>query len=177
MRQLWLPAVSPEVTPSCPVRTGQVIEASQLTRDDLTRQLLPPGEPRTGKPPARVVAASRPLRAPVCEAPGGAGAAGTQGARQERRVTANPIAVVLRPRPTPAELAELDALIARLEWAADGGDGSICSTSEPDDVQAINLEWILHGSLLEAMAAVLMKCGPARPSALEQSENSRGAAA
>jgi hypothetical protein len=80
-------------------------------------------------------------------------------------------------RATPAELAELDALIARLEWAADGGDGSICSTTELDDVPALNLEWILRGPLLEAMAAVVMKWAQARPLALEESEESPGAAA
>jgi hypothetical protein len=187
MAQLWLPAVPPEVPPACPERTRQPASAREGTQDR--------------EPPARVVAASAPAAGAVCEAPGGAGAAGTQGARASGRVTAHSADVqpcapaelaaaagtraarcqhhtgIRRPAPSPAELAELDALIARLEWAADGGDGSVCSTTELEDVPALNLEWILHGALLEAMAAVLMDVHAARPFRLEQSENSRGAAA
>jgi hypothetical protein len=224
MRQLWLPAVAPEVPAACLDRTGQADS--------------PLAEPRTGNP-ARVVAASAPAPGAVCEAPGGAGAAGTQRAHRERKETPNPVGVVLptfgeswrasrrtkaqqvkdrvgrpvrsltsprareaasptqdgrgpsseteqtqfvRPsltalRASPAELMALEWEVARIEWAADGGDGSVCSTTELDDVPALNLEWILHGPLLEAMAAVIMKWTSARPSALEQTDNSREAAA
>lgn len=71
-------------------------------------------------------------------------------------------------RDTPAELA---AHIERLEWAADGGDGSVCSTRELDDVPTLDLEWMLRGALLEAMAAIVLRVGDARSFAPFQSEN------
>jgi hypothetical protein len=58
-----------------------------------------------------------------------------------------------------AARAELATELERQEWAADGGDGSICSTHEDPgeggpDARALNLEWMLRGELLAAMATV-----------------------
>lgn len=59
----------------------------------------------------------------------------------------------------------------REEWAADGGDGSVCSTDEGDP-PTLNLEWLINGALLEVMAAVVMRPEPARVSSGRQPEDS-----
>ena len=76
------------------------------------------------------------------------------------------------PPPSASELAELDELIERLEWAADGGHGAVCSVWARDDVPTLDLEWLLNGALLEVMAAVTLLPREARRESLEQSENS-----
>lgn len=120
---------------------------------------------------ARVVAASAPAAGAVREARG-AGAVGTRGERRRRRVEL-PQGVRF---PTADELAELEREIERQEWAADGGDGSVWSDDRPDP-RALNLEWILRGPLLEALAAITWKPLEARREALEEPENYSGAAA
>lgn len=173
-------------------------------------QLLLPYDGVGGSPgqgtPSRVVAASAPAAGAVREAPG-AGAAGTRGRPpRERREALRRAPVELSER----ERFELELHALRVEWAADGGDGSICSTTEAigwrcpwcgrwcevweescplceDDeaidesravgVQALNLEWILHGPLLEALAIIQWKPLETQPSALEEPEKSREAAA
>ena len=76
----------------------------------------------------------------------------------------------------PRELAELEASIARDEWAADGGDGHVWSDDDERDPSALNLEWLLHGALIEAMAAIVLRPDEARSIALEQSEKKPGVA-
>jgi len=70
----------------------------------------------------------------------------------------------------------LELELQRMEWAADGGDGSVCSTHE-GELRTLDLEWQLRGPLLEAMAAVLLRPGPARDSSARQSECSMEPAA
>jgi hypothetical protein len=119
-----------------------------------------------------VVAASAPAAGAVREARG-AGASGTRGERGRRR---SELPEGVR-HPTAAELDALELELQRKEWAADGGDGSICSTRELDDIPALNLEWILRGPLLEALAAITWKPLEADRDGLEQPEKSRGTAA
>ncbi len=128
-----------------------------------------------------MAAASAPAAGAVCEPPppGRGGAAGTQGGASgnnagARNDTRQRQPVVL----TERERFELELHCLRVEWAADGGDGSICSTGELlDDIPTLNLEWILHGPLLEALAAITWKPLEAQQERLEEPEKSRGAAA
>jgi hypothetical protein len=146
-----------------------------------------------------VVAASAPAAGAVREAPGAGAGCGTRGEPRRRCApTLGEIAESLEsPRArarsqtagetkaapvrslTTGELAELEAHAARVEWAADGGDGSAWSDDRPDheQTQTLNLEWILRGPLLEALAAITWKPLDARREPLEQPENYSGAAA
>lgn len=74
-----------------------------------------------------------------------------------------------RPAATVGPPSELAAELERQEWAADGGDGYVLSL-DLEEPSALNLEWMLHGALIEAMAAVLMRAPEARSIELEESE-------
>ena len=77
---------------------------------------------------------------------------------------------VPHPAATVGPPLELAAELGRQEWAADGGDGYVLALDELEEPRALNLEWLLHGALLEAMAAVLMRAPQARSIELEESE-------
>lgn len=82
--------------------------------------------------------------------------------------------VLLWASQTPEAVRQRFALeleLHRFEVAADGGDGSVCSTDECD-TPTLDLEWMLRGALLEAMAAVLLRAVPACPNDPRQSEDS-----
>jgi len=106
---------------------------------------------------------------PTTETPTRRGLSDTYGASARRPVLPPP--GTARPL-TPRERAELDASIARDEWAADGGDGHVLALGELEQPPALNLEWMLRGALIEAMAAVLMRPQAARSFELEESEKS-----
>lgn len=76
---------------------------------------------------------------------------------------------------TERERFALELELARIEWAADGGDGCVCSTDE-GDAATLDLEWMLRGPLLEAMAALLLRAPSACAESGRQSEDSIGAA-
>lgn len=70
------------------------------------------------------------------------------------------------------ERERLEFDLALAEWRADGGDGSVCSTHEVEAVVCLELEWLLHGALIEAMAAIVQLAGEARSIGTVESENS-----
>jgi hypothetical protein len=95
--------------------------------------------------------------------------------RQRSRLDPDWVEIAWLVRRTPAELAELAELqaeLSRQEWAADGGEGSVCSLDlEPwERVPCLNVEWMLHGTVIEALAAIELRRDQAQPEALEQSE-------
>jgi hypothetical protein len=107
-------------------------------------QLLLPG---AELPPER----PRQLRLPLVELP----------ATVDRKKPPPLVSSAPRRPPTREEREQLERDIERQEWAADGGDGSICSVRERDDVRCLNLEWMLNGAVIEDIAAIELRIGEA----------------
>jgi hypothetical protein len=98
------------------------------------------------------------------------------GTERPQEKTPPPVFSPLRRPISERERFALELDLSHLEWAADGGDGSVCSTDDGDVPTTLNLEPLLRGALLEAMAAVLLRADSACSSSTRQSEDSIGSA-